>query len=178
MRKNICLCQSAIEASPSISAQTRYPVLFAFHVTSCLEGMEKQETIALLLSSFSSRCLLHVSDMRRRWRHVFYFIESMVNTYTTVYAALLCSEWKRGRGGRVGLMALVLRAPVPTRGWRSLEHRYSQLFPTSLLGCGNTGWSASSYDNFILLFNRPRRDRTCDGQTGWAKKKKRKRKKK
>jgi len=97
MRKNICLRQSAIEASPSIGVQTWYFVFFAFHVTSYLGGMEKQETIALRLSSSSSRCLLHVSDMRRRWRHVFYFIESMVNTYTTLYIALFCSERKRGR---------------------------------------------------------------------------------
>jgi len=66
MRINICLHQSAIEASPSIGVQTRYFVFFTFHVTSYLRGMEKQETIAFRLFSSSFRCLLHVSDMRRR----------------------------------------------------------------------------------------------------------------
>lgn len=77
MRKNICLRQSTIEASPSIDAQTRHPVLFVSHVTSCLGGMETRDDGTFLLSSTS---LVSSSYVRyeKLARHVFYFIESMV----------------------------------------------------------------------------------------------------
>lgn len=85
---------------------------------------------------------------------------------------------EKGDDGRVGLMALVLRAPVPTRGRRSLEHRYSQLFPTSLLGCGNTGWPASSYSTTLFYYSAVLEEigPVMDRQDGQRKRKERERK--
>lgn len=98
----------------------------------------------------------------------YFILQKVWSTHTQLYILLPSVASEKEDVGRVGLMALVLRAPASTRDRHSLEHRYSQLFPTSSR-CKNTGWSASSYDS-VLLFSRPRKDRTCDGQMDGDKK--------
>ena len=89
------------------------------------ETRDDSTSSLLFFFSLSSVCVWYEKTVVTR---ILFYRKCIVNTHYTLLSSVAN---EKGDVGRVRLMALMLRAPAPTRSQRSLGHRYSQLFLTS-----------------------------------------------
>lgn len=130
------------------------------HVVFRRDGETRDESTSSLLFFFSlsSACVWYEKAVATC---ILFYRKYSQHTYTQLYMLLSSVASEKGDVGRVGLMALVLGAPAPTRGRRSLEHRYSQLFRTSPRVREYRLASLELRDDSVLLFSPPQKDRIC-----------------